>query len=322
MAKQEKEFDRSICFSFFEDYCQHVEIVEKEFGIETAYKVIMAIVRYGLYEEEPEDDRMKILVNKTILKSIDLSQNRRARGFKGEDLEKTKIVTDYYRDHPDASQDEIAKNTGVSKGKVNKVIRKIKEEELNNSSTNPNADSYANAVADSNSSMTVTVTGITESHTSDASLDNGAYAPTTTAEQEEKELTYEEKMKIYDSEMIIYKEKEKVWDLYAEYIKPRDMPKLTGFDMKFINSTVDEYTANGNKKPDKPKKPKNMLLIPTIDGNTYEMDLGEFNPDFENNEEAKDLYNIFIDPDGNYKFEPEFTAKWFKDSYGMEVNHD
>ena len=312
MAKQEKEFDRSICFSFFEDYCQHVEIVEKEFGIETAYKVIMAIVRYGLYEEEPEDDRMKILVNKTILKSIDLSQNRRARGFKGEDLEKTKIVTDYYRDHPDASQDEIAKNTGVSKGKVNKVIRKIKEEELNNSSTNPNANSYANAVADSNSSMTVTVTGITESHTSDASLNNGAYAPTTTAEQEEKELTYEEKM-------FIYSEKEKVWDLFDKHIKLKEISKQTGFDMKFVNSAVDEYRANNDKKPDPPKKPKNMLFIPTIDGDTYEMDLDEFNPDFGNNEEAKDLYNIFIDPDGNYKFEPEFTAKWFKDSYNVDI---
>ena len=51
MGQQEKEFDRSVCFSFFEDYCQHVENVEKEFGIETAYKVIMAIVKYGLYEE-------------------------------------------------------------------------------------------------------------------------------------------------------------------------------------------------------------------------------------------------------------------------------
>ena len=164
MGQQEKEFDRSVCFSFFEDYCQHVENVEKEFGIETAYKVIMAIVKYGLYEEEPEDSKMKILVNKTILKSIDLSQKRRSRGFSGEDLEKTQKVIDYYRDHPDASQNEIAKATGISKGKVNKVIRKIKEEELNTSTSNSISSSS------SNSSMTVTVTGSTESHTEDASF--------------------------------------------------------------------------------------------------------------------------------------------------------
>lgn len=166
MGQQEKEFDRSVCFSFFEDYCQHVENVEKEFGIETAYKVIMAIVKYGLYEEEPEDSKMKILVNKTILKSIDLSQKRRSRGFSGEDLEKTQKVIDYYHDHPDASQNEIAKATGISKGKVNKVIRKIKEEELNNS----NSISISSSNASSNSSMTVTVTGSTESHTEDALL--------------------------------------------------------------------------------------------------------------------------------------------------------
>lgn len=311
----QKEFDRSVCFSFFEDYFQHVEIIEKEFGIKTAYKVIMAIVKYGLYEEEPEDDRMKILVNKTILKSIDLSQNRRARGFKGEDLEKTKIVTDYYRDHPDASQDEIAKMTGVSKGKVNKVIKKLKEEELNNSSANPNADS--DACANSNSSMTVTVTGITESHTSDASLNNGAYAPTAT-EQEEKELTYEEKLKIYNSEMVTYDKKKKVIELFKDHIKPREISKQTGFNSSFVNSSIDEYMNNGHKIPDKPKKPKNILSIPTIDGDIYEMDLCEFNPNFENNEEAKDLYDIFIDPEGNYKFEPEFTAKWFKDSYNVD----
>lgn len=223
MGQQEKEFDRSVCFSFFEDYCQHVENVEKEFGIETAYKVIMAIVKYGLYEEEPEDSKMKILVNKTILKSIDLSQKRRSRGFSGEDLEKTQKVIDYYRDHPDASQNEIAKATGISKGKVNKVIRKIKEEELNNS----NPISSSNANSSSNSSMTVTVTGSTESHTEDASLDADAL----------------EKLN-FDSELYdIFDNKDIKRIMIATYKDKKENYN----DEKLISFLIKEFTGNNYK---------------------------------------------------------------------------
>ena len=221
MGQQEKEFDRSVCFSFFEDYCQHVENVEKEFGIETAYKVIMAIVKYGLYEEEPEDSKMKILVNKTILKSIDLSQKRRSRGFSGEDLEKTQNVIDYYCDHPDASKNEIAKATGISKGKVNKVIRKIKEEELNNS--NSNSIFYSNA----NSSMTVTVTGSTESHIEDASLNADAPKPDTKKKKK--------------PEYVITKEiKEQIWQMFEDGYKYADIESETGVKGGKIYSIIED----------------------------------------------------------------------------------
>lgn len=239
MGQQEKEFDRSVCFSFFEDYCQHVENVEKEFGIETAYKVIMAIVKYGLYEEEPEDSKMKILVNKTILKSIDLSQKRRSRGFSGEDLEKTQKVIDYYRDHPDASQNEIAKATGISKGKVNKVIRKIKEEELNNS--NPISSSNSSSSSSSNSSMTVTVTGSTESHTEDASLDADAPKPDT---KKKKELEY-----------VITKEiKEQIWQMFKDGYKYIDIESKTGIKRGKIYSIIEDLKKEKEEDEQKEKQ--------------------------------------------------------------------
>lgn len=328
----EKEFNRSVCFTFFEDYLQHVENVEKEFGVETAYEVLITIAKYGLYKELPKDNKMKILVNSTILKSLDLSQDRRAKGFKGEDTEKTQAVIDYYRDHPDASQNEIAEATGISKGKVNKVLQRLRKEEENEnnnsySSSNTTSTSYtdatasstANAVANANSGVTATVTGSAASHTADATL-NEAYASTTQQQDEtEKELTYEEKLEKYKRDMITYKESIQVMELFRKHMKPREIEKSTGFNILFVNMSIDEYRANGNKFPEPPEKPKNILKIPTLDGTTHEMDLDEFNPKFSCEQEAKELYKLFVDPNYDYKFEPEFTAKWFKDYYGIDV---
>ena len=231
MGTTEKEFDRSVCFSFFEDYFQHVENVEKEFGIEVAYKVIMTIVKYGLYEEEPEDDRMKILVNKTILKSIDLSQKRRSRGFSGEDLEKTQKVMDYYRDHPDASQNEIVKATGISKGKVNKVIRKIKEEELNNSITSSNPSSTSSSSSDSNSNMTVTVTGST-----DQTFETETEAKTAT--EPAKELIGMTEEQIHTT-----------WDMYKKKNKYKEISDVTNLNYDQIKIVIDYGKAHDYRTP-------------------------------------------------------------------------
>lgn len=94
-------------------------------------------------------------------------------------FKKSKLVTDYYHDHPESGQNEIAKMTGVSKGKVNKVLKKLKEEEQ---SSNVNCHSDTDNGNDNdndndNDSMTVTVT-VTD-HTENASLKNAVASPPT-----------------------------------------------------------------------------------------------------------------------------------------------
>ena len=281
---------------FFESWHSSINMLPTEKEKLKAYRYIL---NYSFYKKLPEEQKSLAYIIFNIAKpSIDSAQKRYdtavengKKGGRPKEIDESKIFELKDRGMTNKA---IAEKLGISTKSVSRALDKRQNHNVTDTDTdtdNVNDDVNVN---------------------SDASLNNGAYAPTTTAEQEEKELTYEEKM-------FIYSEKEKVWDLFDKHIKLKEISKQTGFDMKFVNSAVDEYRANNDKKPDPPKKPKNMLFIPTIDGDTYEMDLDEFNPDFGNNEEAKDLYNIFIDPDGNYKFEPEFTAKWFKDSYNVDI---
>ena len=281
---------------FFESWHSSIDMLPTEKEKLKAYRYIL---NYSFYKKLPEEQKSLAYIIFNIAKpSIDSAQKRYdtavengKKGGRPKEIDESKIFELKDRGMTNKA---IAEKLGISTKSVSRALDKRQNHNVTDTDTdtdNVNDDVNVN---------------------SDASLNNGAYAPTTTAEQEEKELTYEEKM-------FIYSEKEKVWDLFDKHIKLKEISKQTGFDMKFVNSAVDEYRANNDKKPDPPKKPKNMLFIPTIDGDTYEMDLDEFNPDFGNNEEAKDLYNIFIDPDGNYKFEPEFTAKWFKDSYNVDI---
>ena len=82
----------------------------------------MGIIKYALYEEEPKDPMVQLFVE-GLKGQIDGSQNRRARGFSNENIEQTKLIIKYHEEHPDASQNEISKALGISKGKVNKVIQ-------------------------------------------------------------------------------------------------------------------------------------------------------------------------------------------------------
>lgn len=61
-VKQEKRF------LFRKEYLQCVEDIEKESGAEAAYEAMESIIRYGLYKEIPEDDNMKLLINKVFKK--------------------------------------------------------------------------------------------------------------------------------------------------------------------------------------------------------------------------------------------------------------
>lgn len=111
-------------------------------------------------------------------------------------FKKSKLVTDYYRDHHESSQNEISKMTGISKGKVNKVLKKLKEEEQSSDvnsgtdiDTGSNSDNDNDGDGDNDiDSMTVTVT-VTD-HTKIASLKDAAASPP----EEISELTYKQKI--------------------------------------------------------------------------------------------------------------------------------
>jgi hypothetical protein len=127
--KQEKEFDRSKCFMFFESYLESAEKYRTQFGTEVAFNYLVGIAKYALYQEESEDGMTNALVS-ALKNTIDSGQEKRSKGFAGENFDMTKLVAEYMRDHPDASQRTIMTATGVGKTKVGKVQKNIRESGL------------------------------------------------------------------------------------------------------------------------------------------------------------------------------------------------
>ena len=137
-----KEFDRSVCFQFYESYLEQAELVKEQLGPELCAEYFIALAKYGLYQEESDNPIIKMLVS-GLKNTIDAGQTKRARGFNGENKEKTEAILKYKQEHSDASQREIANACGCSIGKVNKVINS----NLNsNNNINNNSNSNINSV--------------------------------------------------------------------------------------------------------------------------------------------------------------------------------
>lgn len=128
--KQQKEFDRSFCFTFYKSYYEQIMLVKENYGTEKAFEVFQSIAEYGLYQKEIVDKEILMLMGTTTVEAIDSSQIRRSNGFVQEDFESTYAIVVYHRDHPEASQRTIAAATGVGKTKVQRVLAKIKESGL------------------------------------------------------------------------------------------------------------------------------------------------------------------------------------------------
>ena len=126
-----------------------------------------------------------------------------------------------------------------------------------------------------------------------------------------------QQMEKYEKETEEYREKKEVIDLFKQYKKPKEIAEETCYSLMFVNMTIDEYTHNGYKYPDAPQKPKRELKIPIIDGSIWTMDLNDFeiHPN-----DVKHIFKSFIDPEGDYKFDPEFTAEWFRDAFDYEAD--
>ena len=95
VTTQTEEFDRSICMSFFNDHRELVKRIERLHGTEMAYRVQSTIIDYGLYGIKPTEEELLQFIPEPVLNQIDNNQKRRARSFKGEDLEVSRSIILY-----------------------------------------------------------------------------------------------------------------------------------------------------------------------------------------------------------------------------------
>lgn len=123
----EKEFDRGKCFTFFASYRKQGERIKEILGPEKALEYYEAVIDYGLYAK-PIDKELLLYIGDTLLETIDSSQEKRSRAF-SENMTVTRSILETVRDHPEYSQNQVAQELQVSKGKVNKVLTKYRDGE-------------------------------------------------------------------------------------------------------------------------------------------------------------------------------------------------
>ena len=124
-----KDFNRGECFTFFSSFYKQGKEIEKALGKEKALDYYNAIIEYALTQKQITDPELLLLIGYPTLETIDQSQNRRAKMFHGEDMKLTEVILKTQRDHPELSQNALAKKVGCSKGKVNRVLTKFKNGE-------------------------------------------------------------------------------------------------------------------------------------------------------------------------------------------------
>ena len=123
-----KQFDRSVCFTFFGGYHDTAKNIQQDFGDSEALSYLNAIIEYALYAKEPEEPSGMLKYCWPVTKAnVDASVTRRKRGFSREDTEKNKEIAAFAQANPEATQREIAEGTNCSLGKVNKVLNQGKE---------------------------------------------------------------------------------------------------------------------------------------------------------------------------------------------------
>lgn len=253
--KQEKEFDRSICFTFYNCFHEQIMDVKRDFGLEQAFEVYEAIVNCGLYGTEIAKGKLRTLVGNATLERIENSQENRAKWFNGENFEQTRLVAEYMRDHPEASQRTIAAATGVGKTKVGKVQKNIRDSELDsiqdyldhivypnlniNNSSNSNNDSDNNIVGEGETDQR-DQSASSQPHTETASPTTES---TTPAPPSPTELTYEEYTLLMNT-----------WETSQGTGKsPSDIAKELNLDVRLCNQAVSEYKQNNYTRREKPK---------------------------------------------------------------------
>lgn len=123
---ENKQFDRSKCFTFFNTYRTQGKRIREKYGDKMAANYYEAIIDYGLDQKPITDDELMLLIGETLLETIDSSQKRRSRGF-GENTERTKAIIELVRDNPGISQSKIASAVHCSKSTVSTVLKNFRE---------------------------------------------------------------------------------------------------------------------------------------------------------------------------------------------------
>lgn len=75
-----KEFDRSVCFTFYRNYLERAETLKGQSGYEAGYEYLANIAKYALFEEEPEDPTAQAILD-GLKRGIDSNQERRKSGY-------------------------------------------------------------------------------------------------------------------------------------------------------------------------------------------------------------------------------------------------
>lgn len=123
---ENKQFDRSKCFTFFNTYRTQGKRIREKYGDKMAADYYEAIIDYGLDQKPITDDELMLLIGETLLETIDSSQKRRSRGF-GENTERTKAIIELVRDNPGISQSKIASAVHCSKSTVSAALKNFRE---------------------------------------------------------------------------------------------------------------------------------------------------------------------------------------------------
>lgn len=121
-----KQFDRSKCFTFFNTYRTQGKRIREKYGDKMAADYYEAIIDYGLDQKPIIDDELMLLIGETLLETIDSSQKRRSRGF-GENTERTKAIIELVRDNPGISQSKVASEVHCSKSTVSAALKNFRE---------------------------------------------------------------------------------------------------------------------------------------------------------------------------------------------------
>ena len=121
-----KQFDRSKCFTFFNTYRTQGKRIREKYGDKMAADYYEAIIDYGLDQKPIIDDELMLLIGETLLETIDSSQKRRSRGF-GENTERTKAIIELVRDNPGISQSKVASAVHCSKSTVSAALKNFRE---------------------------------------------------------------------------------------------------------------------------------------------------------------------------------------------------
>lgn len=140
----DRTFNRNVCFQFYESYLEQAELIKEQFGAETCANYFIALARYGLYQEEPSDKMVRLLIS-GLKNTIDAGQLKRERAFDRQNTDKTEMIIKYKQEHPDATQREIAEACDCSVGKVNKALN-TNTNSNNNYNNNTNSNTNNNSV--------------------------------------------------------------------------------------------------------------------------------------------------------------------------------